>query len=169
MPSHSAGPVSHGLWVWDLEDCLLGPTCNPPGYMWLSVRIITGGIVTLTLAAAARLTYSRRTQSVLTSKYLSGGATVVPAAGVVAEKRAYSHTALLGRRGGNGDGGMPRGVKKENLPQKVCIVCNRPFTWRKKWERCWDEVSTCSKSCNAKRRAAKHDADSEGQGAASSL
>ena len=38
---------------------------------------------------------------------------------------------------------MPRGVKKENLPTKTCVVCNRPFTWRKKWERCWDEVLTC--------------------------
>jgi len=47
-----------------------------------------------------------------------------------------------------------RGVKKENLPSKVCVVCERPFTWRKKWERCWDEVTTCSKSCNAKRKAA---------------
>ena len=47
---------------------------------------------------------------------------------------------------------MPRGVKKENLPSKVCITCGRPFTWRKKWEKCWDEVSTCSKSCNRKRR-----------------
>ena len=28
-----------------------------------------------------------------------------------------------------------RGVKKENLPSKICVVCNRPFTWRKKWER----------------------------------
>lgn len=37
---------------------------------------------------------------------------------------------------------------------QVCVVCNRPFTWRKKWERCWDEVTTCSKSCNAKRRGA---------------
>ena len=45
-----------------------------------------------------------------------------------------------------------RGVKKENLPQKVCVVCDRPFTWRKKWERVWDEVTTCSKSCNRKRR-----------------
>lgn len=45
-----------------------------------------------------------------------------------------------------------RGVKKENLPSKICVVCNRPFTWRKKWERCWDEVTTCSKSCNSKRK-----------------
>ena len=50
---------------------------------------------------------------------------------------------------------MTRGVKKENLPTKVCVVCDRPFTWRKKWEQCWDEVTTCSKSCNAKRKKAK--------------
>jgi hypothetical protein len=48
---------------------------------------------------------------------------------------------------------MTHGVKKENLPSKMCVTCNRPFTWRKKWERCWDEVTTCSKGCNAKRRA----------------
>ncbi|KAL7472508.1 hypothetical protein ACHAXS_012865 [Conticribra weissflogii] len=47
---------------------------------------------------------------------------------------------------------MPRGVKKENLPIKICVVCERPFNWRKKWERCWDEVTTCSNSCNRKRR-----------------
>jgi len=47
---------------------------------------------------------------------------------------------------------MPRGIKKENLPSKVCLICQRPFTWRKKWERSWDEITTCSKSCNAKRR-----------------
>ena len=44
-------------------------------------------------------------------------------------------------------------VAKENLPSKICVVCNRPFTWRKKWERNWDEVTTCSKSCNSKRKA----------------
>lgn len=49
---------------------------------------------------------------------------------------------------------MPRGVLKENLPEKMCVSCGRPFTWRKKWERCWDEVTTCSKSCNAKRKEA---------------
>lgn len=58
---------------------------------------------------------------------------------------------------------MPRGVKKENLPSKICVVCDRPFNWRKKWERCWDEVTTCSKSCNAQRRRGKRDAG-EGEG-----
>ena len=64
-------------------------------------------------------------------------------------------------RGKSKSGGF-RGVKKENLPVKTCVVCNRPFTWRKKWERCWDEVTTCSKSCNAARRREKR-----GGGAAS--
>ena len=45
-----------------------------------------------------------------------------------------------------------RGVKKENLPYKICIVCARPFTWRKKWEKVWDQVTTCSKRCNGERR-----------------
>jgi hypothetical protein len=55
----------------------------------------------------------------------------------------------------NNNNKMPKGIKKENLPTKVCVTCGRPFTWRKKWEKVWDEVTTCSKSCNAKRRQAK--------------
>ena len=47
---------------------------------------------------------------------------------------------------------MPRGVRKADLPQKICLACGRPFTWRKKWEDSWDEVTTCSKSCNAERK-----------------
>ena len=41
-----------------------------------------------------------------------------------------------------------------NLDTKVCVVCNRPFTWRKKWEDCWDEVTCCSKRCNGERKKA---------------
>jgi hypothetical protein len=56
-------------------------------------------------------------------------------------------------------------VAKENLPSKICVVCNRPFNWRKKWERNWDEVTTCSKSCNSKRRAlTKQQQDDVGDG-----
>jgi hypothetical protein len=47
-----------------------------------------------------------------------------------------------------------RGVKKENLPSKTCIVCNRPFTWRKKWAKVWDEVKYCSDACRKQRGAA---------------
>jgi hypothetical protein len=38
-------------------------------------------------------------------------------------------------------------LKKENLPIKICVVCNRPFTWRKKWEKIWNEVKYCSDKC----------------------
>ena len=38
-------------------------------------------------------------------------------------------------------------MKKQNLPSKVCPVCDRPFNWRKKWERNWDEIVYCSERC----------------------
>ena len=56
--------------------------------------------------------------------------------------------AMNDRRDGKQDGFR----NPHNLPVKTCIVCNRPFTWRKKWEDSWDEVTTCSKSCNAERK-----------------
>lgn len=34
--------------------------------------------------------------------------------------------------------------KKEALPSKLCAACGKPFTWRKKWQRDWDNVKTCS-------------------------
>ncbi|MEK9609166.1 MAG: DUF2256 domain-containing protein [Flavobacteriaceae bacterium] len=40
-----------------------------------------------------------------------------------------------------------RGVKKEHLPEKICLRCQRPFRWRKKWERHWNDVKYCSKKC----------------------
>ena len=41
--------------------------------------------------------------------------------------------------------------KKADFPQKVCPVCQRPFSWRKKWATCWDEVKYCSKRCRGER------------------
>jgi hypothetical protein len=48
---------------------------------------------------------------------------------------------VQGRRGsGDGPPDKPsRGKKKGDLPEKVCVVCGRPFTWRKKWEKVGDE------------------------------
>ncbi|MBU6178812.1 MAG: DUF2256 domain-containing protein [Verrucomicrobia bacterium] len=40
---------------------------------------------------------------------------------------------------------------KRDLPVKTCAVCGRPFTWRKKWERCWEEVRHCSEKCRRNR------------------
>ncbi|UII79319.1 DUF2256 domain-containing protein [Flagellimonas sp. CMM7] len=42
-------------------------------------------------------------------------------------------------------------MKKKHLPQKICIVCNRLFSWRKKWEKQWGEVKYCSKHCRGNR------------------
>lgn len=36
---------------------------------------------------------------------------------------------------------------KSTLPTKICISCQRPFAWRKKWARDWDEVKFCSQRC----------------------
>ncbi|MFK7839261.1 MAG: DUF2256 domain-containing protein [Bdellovibrionales bacterium] len=43
--------------------------------------------------------------------------------------------------------------KKQNLPSKTCPTCNRPFTWRKKWEKNWDEVKYCSKRCANEKKS----------------
>ncbi|MEM7811401.1 MAG: DUF2256 domain-containing protein [Planctomycetota bacterium] len=37
--------------------------------------------------------------------------------------------------------------KKSDLPTKTCIACGRPFAWRKKWARDWDQVKYCSDRC----------------------
>ncbi|MDB3981702.1 DUF2256 domain-containing protein [Methylophilaceae bacterium] len=42
-------------------------------------------------------------------------------------------------------------MKKNNLPTKDCVVCHRPFSWRKKWSSCWESVKYCSKRCQNKR------------------
>ncbi len=42
-----------------------------------------------------------------------------------------------------------RTVDKADLPQKTCAACARPFSWRKKWARDWDQVRFCSDRCRA--------------------
>lgn len=36
-----------------------------------------------------------------------------------------------------------------NLPTKICAGCGKPFTWRKKWERDWENVRYCSDACKS--------------------
>jgi len=43
-----------------------------------------------------------------------------------------------------------RGTAKGDLPQKVSPACARPFSWRRKWARDWDQVKYCSDQCRAK-------------------
>jgi hypothetical protein len=40
---------------------------------------------------------------------------------------------------------------KSTLPSKICTACQRPFNWRKKWARDWDNVLYCSDACRKKR------------------
>jgi hypothetical protein len=42
-------------------------------------------------------------------------------------------------------------IKKGDLPSKICLHCGRPFSWRKKWERSWEEVKYCSEGCKKMR------------------
>lgn len=48
---------------------------------------------------------------------------------------------------------MAKMRKKSDLPTKDCVVCGRPFTWRKKWEKVWDEVKYCSDACRLRKGA----------------
>ncbi|MBS4061797.1 MAG: DUF2256 domain-containing protein [Bacteroidetes bacterium] len=43
--------------------------------------------------------------------------------------------------------------KKQHLPTKICITCSRPFTWRKKWERVWEDVKYCSDRCRMNKKS----------------
>ncbi|WP_300396033.1 DUF2256 domain-containing protein [Henriciella sp.] len=40
---------------------------------------------------------------------------------------------------------------KGALPVKTCARCGRPFEWRKKWEKVWEEVRFCSEKCRKTR------------------
>jgi hypothetical protein len=42
---------------------------------------------------------------------------------------------------------MPKQIKKSNLPTKTCLTCDKPFTWRKKWAKDWENVKYCSERC----------------------
>jgi hypothetical protein len=44
-------------------------------------------------------------------------------------------------------------VKKSDLPHKICVVCGRPFFWRKKWQKNWEAVKHCSDRCRSHKTA----------------
>ncbi|MFK7738489.1 MAG: DUF2256 domain-containing protein [Pirellulaceae bacterium] len=49
--------------------------------------------------------------------------------------------------------------RKQDLPTKVCQACGRPFTWRKKWKSCWDQVKYCSERCKQSRKRKEPSSD----------
>jgi len=36
---------------------------------------------------------------------------------------------------------------RDQFPTKLCTVCGRVITWRKKWERDWENVKYCGDKC----------------------
>jgi hypothetical protein len=38
-------------------------------------------------------------------------------------------------------------MKTRALPEKTCVTCGRPMTWRKAWAKNWDDVKYCSDGC----------------------
>ncbi|MBZ3665261.1 DUF2256 domain-containing protein [Pseudomonas monteilii] len=42
-------------------------------------------------------------------------------------------------------------MKKPFRPSKVCAECGLPFTWRKRWAGCWEQVRYCSERCRRSR------------------
>jgi hypothetical protein len=49
----------------------------------------------------------------------------------------------------------PKRFTKSTLPSKPCATCGRPFNWRKKWARVWEDVKYCSDRCRDRRAVAK--------------
>ena len=47
---------------------------------------------------------------------------------------------------------MSKQKKKSDLPTKICPVCERPFTWRKKWAKDWENVKYCSERCKRENK-----------------
>jgi hypothetical protein len=42
---------------------------------------------------------------------------------------------------------------KSFLPTKSCATCKKDFSWRKKWEKNWDEIKYCSDRCRKNKDA----------------
>ncbi len=58
---------------------------------------------------------------------------------------------------------MPRQRSKSDLPTKICPVCQRPFTWRKKWADCWDDVKYCSERCRRSNTGRREEGEERGE------
>lgn len=69
--------------------------------------------------------------------------------------------ARRGSKSASSSSGSSKGTLKgfkERLPTKDCATCGRPFSWRKKWARSWDEVKYCSDRCRGEAKKATRSA-----------
>ncbi len=46
---------------------------------------------------------------------------------------------------------------KNGFPPKICLRCERPFEWRKKWARDWENVKYCSEKCKSGKKKVTED------------
>ncbi|MBU6250482.1 MAG: DUF2256 domain-containing protein [Cyanobacteria bacterium REEB417] len=62
----------------------------------------------------------------------------------------------MGRQRSNEDRSetQRRGLPPSLRPSKICPVCGRPFSWRKKWSDIWEQVVYCSERCRNRRAPA---------------
>ncbi|MBM5809780.1 MAG: DUF2256 domain-containing protein [Cyanobacteria bacterium M_surface_9_m1_291] len=62
----------------------------------------------------------------------------------------------MGRQRGSDDKSeaQRRGLPPSLRPSKICPVCGRPFSWRKKWADVWEQVVYCSERCRNRRAPA---------------
>lgn len=67
-----------------------------------------------------------------------------PGAGTarVAAHRPHAAMKIPGHKG-----------NKQSLPSKPCVACGRPMSWRKKWEKNWEQVKYCSEACRLAKPA----------------
>jgi hypothetical protein len=55
------------------------------------------------------------------------------------------------RRSPNAKGG--RATTPGERAEKICARCGRPFSWRRKWARDWEQVRYCSDRCRMGKAA----------------
>jgi hypothetical protein len=48
-----------------------------------------------------------------------------------------------------------KGVRKQDLPEKLCHGCGKPFAWRKSLAKNWSVVKYCSDACRGRKKAAE--------------
>ena len=77
-------------------------------------------------------------------------------AGLIGHAEVRHEEGALTARGrafscGEEEDGMPKMVRKGDLPSKICAACGLPFAWRKKWARDWDAVKFCSERCRGEK------------------
>jgi hypothetical protein len=39
--------------------------------------------------------------------------------------------------------------KKNGYNPRICVACEKPFEWRKKWAKDWENVLYCSDKCRS--------------------